>query len=205
MKTEILKPTQENLKLAGELIRAGELVAFPTETVYGLGADGLNFSARQKIYAAKGRPAEKPLTLHVANLNQVEQVAKISAAAEKLFKKFCPGPITIILPRQKNLPDFATNGLPSIGIRFPANEVALKFIKISGRIIAAPSANISGQIPPTTAQEVFENLQGKVKIILDGGKCKFGTSSTIVDATGDEIKILRRGAISEENIFEVLK
>ena len=205
MQTEILKSTQENLKIAGELIRAGELVAFPTETVYGLGADGLNLSAREKIYIAKGRPSEKPLTLHVANLNQVEQVAKISAEAEKLFKKFCPGPLTIILPKQKNLPDFVTNGLPSVGIRFPDNEVALEFIKISDRIIAAPSANLSGKNPPKSAEEVFENLQGKVKIILDGGECKFGISSTIIDLTEDVPKILRQGAISEKNIFEVLK
>ena len=116
MQTEILKPTQKNLELAGELIRAGELVAFPTETVYGLGADGLNLSARQKIYTAKGRPSQKPLSLHVASLEQVEQVAKISAAAEKLFKRFCPGPLTIILPKQKN-----TCGLQSVGIRFHDN------------------------------------------------------------------------------------
>ena len=198
MQTEILKPTQENLKIAGELIRAGELVAFPTETVYGLGADGLNLSARKKIYTAKGRPSDKPLTLHVASLNQVEQVAKISASAEKLFKKFCPGALTIILQKQKNLPDFVTNGLDSVGIRFPDNEVALKFIKSADRLIAAPSANIS-------AQEVFENLQGKVEIILDGGECKFGISSTIVDLSGEVPKILRQGAISAENIFEVLK
>ena len=205
MQTEILKPTQENLKIAGEMIRAGELVAFPTETVYGLGADGLNLSARQKIYTAKGRPSDKPLTLHVASLNQVEQVAKISAEAEKLFKKFCPGALTIILQKQKNLPDFVTNGLDSVGIRFPDNEVALKFIKSADRLIAAPSANISGQTPPKTAQEVFENLQGKVEIILDGGECKFGISSTIIDLSGEVPKILRQGAISAENIFEVLK
>ena len=203
--TKILKATAENLKLAGEMIRAGEIVAFPTETVYGLGADGLNLSARKKIYIAKGRPSDKPLTLHVASLNQVEQVAEISAAAEKLFKTFCPGPLTIILPKQKNLPDFVTNGLPSVGIRFPDNEVALNFIKTADRLIAAPSANISGQAPPKSAQEVFENLQGKVEIILDGGECKFGISSTIVDLTEGRPKILRQGAISEENIFEVLK
>lgn len=203
MQTEILKPTAENLKLAGELIRAGELVAFPTETVYGLGADGLNFSARQKIYAAKGRPSDKPLTLHVASLEQVAQVAEISQAAEKLFKKFCPGPLTIILPRKKNLPDFVTGGLNSVGIRFPDNEVALELIKIANRPIAASSANLSDFPPPTTAQEVFQNLQGKVKIILDGGACKFGISSTIIDIT-DEPKILRRGSISEEKIFIAL-
>ena len=205
MKTEILQPTEENLKIAGELIRSGELVAFPTETVYGLGADGLNFSARQKIYKAKGRPSDKPLTLHVANLNQVEQVAKISSLAEKLFKKFCPGPLTVILPKQKNLPDFATGGLDSVGIRFPDNQIALNFIKISDRLIAAPSANISGKNPPKSAEEVFENLQGKVKIILDGGACKFGKSSTIIDISQDCPKILRQGSISEKEILEVLK
>ena len=205
MQTEILQPTTENLKLAGEMIRVGELVAFPTETVYGLGADGLNLSARQKIYSAKGRPSDKPLTLHVASLNQVEQVAKISAAAEKLFKKFCPGALTIILPKQKNLPDFVTGGLPSVGIRFPNNQVALDFIKISDRIIAAPSANLSGQAPPTTAQEVFHSLQGKVQIILDGGACEFGISSTIIDISQDVPKILRRGSISEIELLDALQ
>ena len=205
MQTEILKPTQKNLELAGELIRAGELVAFPTETVYGLGADGLNLSARQKIYTAKGRPSQKPLSLHVASLEQVEQVAKISAAAEKLFKKFCPGPLTIILPKQKNLPDFVTGGLQSVGIRFPDNKVALKFIKISDRLLAASSANISDQPPPKNAQEVFENLQGKVKIILDGGDCEIGISSTVVDMTEDVPKILREGSITEEKILDALR
>ena len=204
MQTKILQPTQENLKIAGELIRAGELVAFPTETVYGLGADGLNLSARKKIYLAKGRPSDKALTLHVANLNQVEQVAKISAAAEKLFKKFCPGPLTIILQKQKNLPDFVTGGLDSVGIRFPNNQVALDFIKISDRIIAAPSANLSGKNPPKNAQEVFENLQGKIKIILDGGDCEFGISSTIIDISKDFPKILREGSISEKDILDAL-
>ncbi len=205
MRTEILKPTQENLFLAAEIIRAGELAAFPTETVYGLGADGLNFSARQKIYAAKGRPSKKPLSLHVASLEQVESVAKISPAAEKLFKKFCPGPLTIILPKQKNLPDFVTGGLESVGIRFPENQVALNFIKISDRIIAASSANISDQPPPKNAEEVFENLKGKVKIILDGGECEFGISSTVVDVTENFPKILRCGSISEKDILEALQ
>jgi len=204
MQTKVLQPTQENLKLAGELIRAGELVAFPTETVYGLGADGLNFSARQKIYAAKGRPSDKPLSLHVASLEQVAQVAEISQAAEKLFKKFCPGPLTIILPRKKNLPDFVTGGLDSVGIRFPDNEICLELIKIADKPIAASSANLSDFPPPKTAQEVFQNLRGKIEIILDGGACKFGISSTVLDITA-EPKILRRGSISEAEILLALK
>ena len=203
MRTEILKPTEENLIRAGEMIRAGELVAFPTETVYGLGADGLNATAREKIYLAKGRPSEKPLTLHVADLNQVEQVAKISASAEKLFEKFCPGPLTIILQKQKNLPDFVAK--KTVGIRFPDNEIALKLIKFSNCPIAAPSANISGQTPPKNAQDVLKNLGGKVPIILDGGECQFGISSTIIDLGDDEPKILRVGAISPEIIISSLQ
>ena len=203
MRTEILKPTEENLIRAGEMIRAGELVAFPTETVYGLGADGLNKSAREKIYLAKGRPSEKPLTLHVADLEQVEQVAKISASAEKLFEKFCPGPLTIILQKQKNLPDFVAK--KTVGIRFPDNEIALKLIKFSNCPIAAPSANISGQTPPKNAQDVLKNLGGKVPIILDGGECQFGISSTIIDLSDDEPKILRVGAIPPEEIISSLQ
>ena len=203
MRTEILKPTEENLIRAGEMIRAGELVAFPTETVYGLGADGLNATAREKIYLAKGRPSDKPLTLHVADLEQVEQVAKISASAEKLFEKFCPGPLTIILQKQKNLPDFVAK--KTVGIRFPDNEIALKLIKFSNCPIAAPSANISGQTPPKNARDVLKNLGGKVPIILDGGECQFGISSTIIDLSDDEPKILRVGAIPPEEIISSLQ
>ena len=204
MQTKILRPTEENLILAGDMIRAGELVAFPTETVYGLGADGLNEQARKKIFLAKGRPAEKLLTLHVAGLEQVERVAKISATAEKLFEKFCPGPLTIILQKAENLPDFVTNGKNTVGIRFPDNEIALKLIKISNCPIAAPSANISGKAPPKNAREVLKNLSGSVPVILDGGECRFGISSTIIDLSENEPKILRTGAISPELIKKFL-
>lgn len=204
MQTKILQPTEENLILAAELIKQGELVAFPTETVYGLGADGLNEAACKKIFAAKGRPSDKPLSLHVASLEMVEQVAKITAQSRKLFAAFCPGALTIILPKNKIVPDFVT-GKSSVGIRFPANDVALRLIKLSGVPIAAPSANLSGKTPPKTAQEVFENLSGRVEVILDGGQCQFGISSTIIDLTGSEPKILRHGAISEEKIWEVLR
>ena len=204
MKTEILQPTEENLLRAANLIKRGELVAFPTETVYGLGADGLNIEACRKIFIAKGRPNDKPLSLHVASLEMVERVAKISARAEKLFAAFCPGALTIILPKNKIVPDFVTCGKPSVGIRFPANDVALSLIKLSGVPIAAPSANLSGAEPPKTAQEVFDNLAGRVGIILDGGACQFGISSTIIDLTA-EPKILRHGAIAAEKILEVLR
>lgn len=204
MQTKILQPTEENLLRAAEFIRRGELVAFPTETVYGLGADGLNVEACKKIFSAKGRPSDKPLSLHVASLEMVARVAKISSAAEKLFAAFCPGALTIILPKNKIVPDFVTCGRPSVGIRFPVNDVALSLIKFSGRPIAAPSANLSGKNPPTNAQEVFDNLSGRVEIILDGGQCRFGVSSTIIDLTCDAPKILRHGAIPAEKILEVL-
>ena len=203
MQTKILQPTEENLLMAAEIIKKGELVAFPTETVYGLGADGLNVEACKKIFAAKGRPSDKPLSLHVASIEMVEQVAKINSQAKKLFEAFCPGALTIILPKNKIVPDFVTGKL-SVGIRFPANDVALRLIRLSGVPIAAPSANLSGKTPPKTAQEVFENLSGRVEVILDGGQCQFGISSTIIDLTGSEPKILRHGAISEEKIWEVL-
>ena len=205
MQTKILQPTEENLLLAAEMIKKGELIAFPTETVYGLGADGLNVEACRKIFAAKGRPSDKPLSLHVSSLEMVERVAKISSAAEKLFAVFCPGALTIILPKNKIVPDFVTCGKSSVGIRFPANNVALSLIRLANCPIAAPSANLSGKIPPKTAQEVFENLSGRVEIILDGGACEFGVSSTIIDLTASEPKILRHGAIPAEKILEVLK
>lgn len=204
MQTKILQPTEENLIMAAEMIKKGELVAFPTETVYGLGADGLNVEACKKIFAAKGRPSDKPLSLHVASLEMVEQVAKINSQARKLFAAFCPGALTIILPKNKIVPDFVT-GKSSVGIRIPANDVALRLIRLSGVPIAAPSANLSGKTPPKTAQEVFENLSGRVEVILDGGQCQFGISSTIIDLTESEPKILRHGAISAEKIWEVLR
>lgn len=204
LQTEILLPTNENLWKAAQLIKRGEIVAFPTETVYGLGADGLNVEACRKIFAAKGRPSDKPLSLHVASLEQVERVAEISSVAEKLFEAFCPGALTIILPKNKIVPDFVTGGRSSVGIRFPANDVALGLIRLACCPIAAPSANLSGKTPPKTAQEVFDNLSGRVEVILDGGQCKFGISSTIIDLTTEEPKILRHGAISEEKIWEVL-
>lgn len=199
MTTEILAPTAENLRRAGNLIRAGELVAFPTETVYGLGADGLNEEACRKIYAAKERPADKPLTLHVASFAQIEELAEISAAAEKLIAAFLPGPLTVILPKKSIVP----SSFASVGIRFPANKIAQDFIKVAGVPIAASSANISGKPAPATAREVFENLSGRVEIILDGGACEVGVSSTVIDMTAAP-RILRQGTISAAAIDKIL-
>ncbi len=204
LQTEILQPTAENLLRAAELIKRGEIVAFPTETVYGLGANGLNVDACKKIFAAKGRPSDKPLSLLVANLEQAARVAKISAAAEKLFAAFCPGALTMILPKNKIVPDFVTGGRSSVGIRVPDNVTALALIKLASCPLAAPSANLSGMSPPATAQEVFDNLRGRVEVILDGGRCEFGISSTIIDLTTSTPKILRHGAIPAERLLEVI-
>ena len=204
MTTEILKPTAENLNRAGQLIKRGEIVAFPTETVYGLGANAFDVEACKKIYLAKERPADKPLTLHVANFEMIEEIAEINLTAEKLIEKFLPGPLTIILPKKNVVPDFVTCNSKSVGVRFPKNVIAQEFIKIAGVPIAAPSANISGKNPPVTAQEVLENLNGRIEIILDGGKCDVGISSTIVDISTGELKILRQGIISAESIAEFL-
>ena len=205
MTTEILKPTAENLNRAGQLIKRGEIVALPTETVYGLGANAFDVEACKKIYLAKERPADKPLTLHVANFEMIEEIAEINLTAEKLIKKFLPGPLTIILPKKEIVPDFVTCNSKNVGVRFPKNEIAQDLIRIAGVPIAAPSANISGKNPPVTAQEVFENLSGRIEIILDGGKCDVGISSTIVDISTGELKILRQGKISITQILETLK
>ena len=205
MQTKIFEPTAKNLQNAGKIIRDGGLVAFPTETVYGIGTNGLNEDACRKIFSAKVRPNEKALSLHVADLETVERVAEISPLAEKLFKNFCPGPLTIILPKKNIVPDFVTGGFHTVGIRFPDNKIALDLIKNSGCPVAASSANISGSPPPKTAEEVYKNLTGKVEMIIDGGECKIGVSSTVIDVSTGELKILRLGSISLEEIKRRLK
>lgn len=210
METEIVKITDIKAQAAaiaraGELLRAGEVVAFPTETVYGLGANGLDAAACRKIYAAKGRPSDNPLILHVASRAMVEQVAaEISPLAEKLLAAFCPGPITIIMPRKAIVPDAITGGLATVGIRMPENDVARAMIKAAGVPIAAPSANISGRPSPTTAAAVAHDMMGKIPMILDGGACDFGVESTIVDVTDGRATILRPGAITREMLAELL-
>lgn len=204
MHTEILRPTEENLRRAAQSIKRGEIVAFPTETVYGLGADGLNVAACEKIFVAKGRPSDKPLSLLVNGLEMASSVAEFSSAAEKLFRTFCPGALTIILPKAKIVPDFVTGGRPTVGVRCPACDTTLELIRLANCPIAAPSANLSGMQPPTNAQEVFDNLSGRVEIILDGGQCQFGISSTIIDLTTSPPKILRHGAIPAEKLLEVI-
>ena len=181
---------------AGEMIRYGKLVAFPTETVYGLGANAFDPNAVRSIFDVKQRPNNKPLSMHVASVEMIEQVAVISAVAERLIKKFLPGPLTLILPSR------SSNS--TVGIRMPDNEIALALIRAARVPIAAPSANISGHSAPRSAAEVLAELDGKIPLILDGGDCRIGIASTIVDVTSDKLKIIRAGSITKEAIDDAI-
>ena len=209
MQTEIVKMTTANneqaLQKAGQILKNGGLVAFPTETVYGLGANGLDAAACVKIYEAKGRPSDNPLILHVADRAMIAMIAKeVTPMAEKLLAAFCPGPITLIMKRRKVVPDRITGGLDTVGIRMPEDDIARAMIKAAGVPVAAPSANISGRPSPTTAAAVYHDMAGKISLILDGGSCHFGVESTIVDTTGKKAVILRPGAITKEMLAELL-
>lgn len=189
---------------AGELIRRGELVAFPTETVYGLGANGFDPKAAAKIYAVKGRPSDNPLILHVSSRAMIDTAAIVNETAEKLLTIFCPGPLTLILPKTQAVPSEVTGNLPTVGIRCPDNSVARALIAAADVPIAAPSANLSGRPSPTTALMTAEDLDGKIPLILDGGATQVGLESTIVDCTSETATILRPGAITREMLAEVL-
>ena len=190
---------------AGALVRAGEVVAFPTETVYGLGANALNPDAVAKIFAAKGRPQDNPLIVHIARKEDINELTTgLNANARKIMEHFMPGPLTIIVPKAEIIPDVTSAGLDTVGVRFPINEYAQEFILACGCPIAAPSANISGRPSPTNAQDVLEDMQGKVAGILDGGSCGVGLESTVVDTTSPVPTICRPGGVTYEMLTEVL-
>ena len=202
---EINENNMEELIKGAEIIKAGGLVAFPTETVYGLGANGLDPRAAEKIFEAKGRPKDNPLILHVSSVNEVANlVQSIPKNAEKLMNVFWPGPLTIILRRSDLVPDIITGGLDKVSIRMPNNPIALKLIELSQLPIAAPSANTSGKPSPTLASHVIEDLYGKVDLIIDGGDTGIGVESTVLDMSGDIPRILRPGGITIEDLREYL-
>ena len=196
---------EQEMAVAAEVIRTGGLVAFPTETVYGLGGDATNPDASRKIYEAKGRPSDNPLIVHIENFGQLEDiVAEVPEEARLLAEKFWPGPLTMILNKNHVIPYETTGGLDTVAIRMPNHPVAQEFLKKSGCMIAAPSANTSGRPSPTRASHVWEDLQGRIDVILDGGEVGIGIESTIVDLTEDVPVILRPGFITIEMLTEVL-
>lgn len=210
METKCYKIDVENMNMtqmqeAGELIAAGELVAFPTETVYGLGGDALHPDAAKKIYEAKGRPSDNPLIIHIAEVSDLERVAKeVPPQAVKLADAFWPGPLTMIVWKKDEVPYATTGGLDTVAVRMPNHPVALELIRKSGKLIAAPSANTSGRPSPTEASHVMEDLSGRIAMVLDGGAVGIGIESTIIDLTESTPMVLRPGYITPEMLSEVL-
>lgn len=206
MTTERIRPvTGENIRDAADIIRSGGLVAFPTETVYGLGANALDTSAIARVFAAKGRPMDNPLILHVASIKEVMKYGEMNQCAEVLMHQFWPGPLSIILYSMEEVPEITRGGLETVALRMPSNFAALSLIRKSGLPIAAPSANHSGRPSPTTAQSVAFDLAGEVDMILDDGPTVIGLESTVVDATrGNSITILRPGAVTREELEKVV-
>ncbi len=197
-------PELEKLSEAADIIRGGGLVAFPTETVYGLGADATNPLASDKIYKAKGRPSNNPLIVHISNIEDAENYVRTDDRYYKIAEAFMPGPITVIMPSIGTVADCVSAGLDTLAIRCPAHPVARELIRRSGRPIAAPSANTSGRPSPTSAQHVRHDLDGKVDMIIDGGECEVGLESTIIKLTDDKCILLRPGGITYEMLTEVL-
>ncbi len=190
---------------AAEILRKGGLVAFPTETVYGLGANGLDPEAVSRIFAAKGRPQDNPLILHVPSADHLARYCKkIPQAAYALTQRFWPGPLTVILERRENVPDGVTAGLSTVGMRCPSHPAALEMLQACGLPIAAPSANTSGKPSPTTAQAVWEDMAGKIDAVMDGGPCQVGLESTIIDLTCTPPRLLRPGGVTLEQLRDVL-
>ncbi len=210
MKTQVLPvnpqhPEPEPIAEAAALIRQGEVVAFPTETVYGLGADALNPEAVARVFAAKERPAYDPLIVHVADVDALHQLAPAAPpVAERLARRFWPGPLTLVVPKAPLVPDIVTAGRPTVAVRCPAHPVALALIRAAGVPIAAPSANRFGHTSPTTAQHVLADLGGRIPLVLDGGPTQVGVESTVVDLTQTPPLILRPGGVSREALAAVL-
>jgi len=196
--------TEKDISDAAALLRRGELVAFPTETVYGLGGNALDREASKKIYAVKGRPSDNPLIVHLTEWEDLFTVAYPTEQARLLYGAFCPGPLTMILKKKPIVPDETTGGRQTVAVRFPSHPVARALIKQAGVPVAAPSANVSKHVSPTTARHVLEDLDGKIPMILEGGDAEVGIESTIVDLTGEEPTVLRPGAITAEQIKAVL-
>ena len=206
MHTELCQADDASIRRAAALLRAGELVAFPTETVYGLGADALNGEAAARIFAAKGRPADNPLIAHIAGENGLAGLiaGEPCACARALMRAFWPGPMTLIFPKSPRVPREVTAGLDTVAVRMPSHPVARALISAAQTPIAAPSANRSGRPSPTMAAHVLEDMEGRIPLILDGGPCEVGLESTVVDVTGARPRILRPGGVTLEMLEGVV-
>ena len=210
MKAEVVAMDAEHLNMeaiqkAGKILREGGLVAFPTETVYGLGGNALDPKASMKIYAAKGRPSDNPLIVHIADIKDLAKITtEIPEGARILAEKYWPGPLTMILPKADSVPKETTGGLDSVAVRFPSDRIAQELIKAAGGFVAAPSANTSGRPSPTMAEHVEEDLGDAIEMIIDGGQVGIGLESTIVDFTEDVPVVLRPGYISLEMLKDTL-
>lgn len=210
MDTVIKKVDENNIDMGiiremAEKIKNGETVIFPTETVYGLGANAMDEDAAKKIYAAKGRPSDNPLIVHIADIEEVDKIAlEVGEKAKKAMENFWPGPLTIILKKKEIVPNVTSGGLSTVAIRMPSNKIANALIRESKTQIAAPSANISGRPSPTKAEHVVKEMSGRVSGIIMGGDCDFGLESTVVDFSEDKPMILRPGSITKEMLEEVL-
>ncbi len=205
MNTQILQPTDEAIASAARVLCEGGLVGIPTETVYGLGANALDDAAVRAIFAAKGRPADNPLIVHVPTPEDAAPLCHISPASRALMERFCPGPLTLLMPKKPCIPEVVNAGLPSVAVRIPSHPVAQRLLRACGVPVAAPSANTSGKPSPTTAMHVYHDLHGKLPIILDGGECQVGLESTVVDMTSDIPTVLRPGGVTPEMLLTVLK
>ena len=203
MKTVIY--TIDEIEQAGAVIRAGGLVAFPTETVYGLGADALDADAARRIFAAKGRPQDNPLIAHIADIAMLDALCHdIPDAARRIAARFWPGPLTMALPKRPIVPDTVTAGLPTVGVRYPSHPVAQALIRAAGVPVAAPSANRSGKPSPTTFAHVLADMDGRIDGIIDGGNADVGVESTFIEFSGGKVRILRPGYITPEDLAEVV-
>ncbi len=205
MITQVLSPDLTSLNLASRIFSEGGLVAFPTETVYGLGANALDREAVLSIFAAKGRPADNPLIVHIHNRSQLSGLCEIPPLAESLMDAFWPGPLTMLFPRKSTVPDEVTAGLPTVAVRMPSHPVAVAMLRTCNLPIAAPSANRSGRPSPTTAAHVLEDMKDRIPLILDGGPCDVGLESTVLDLCHGDPCILRPGGVTPEMLESVLK
>ena len=201
MDTLMLSPSEDDIQVAAELLKKSEVVAIPTETVYGLAANAFDEEAVRKIYKAKGRPCDNPLIVHISDLDMIKDIAsEVPALAMKCAERFWPGPLTMIMPKSDRIPLVTSGGLDTVGIRFPSDRCAHRIIEKCGFPLAAPSANLSGSPSPTNAKRVFEDMNGRIAAIVDGGESEVGVESTVIAFENDGIRILRPGKISYEDL-----